>query len=185
MMSNLLLLLIITFTVISYFAFVLPKKDKILFKLYEERDKLTLYIMNSPGKQNTEEYKYLIGMINTEIYLVKNSISFTKFFTTTVEQSVENEKKIEKIINKIKEDEFMYDIYNRSFSIFTSYFNRKFKWFRILVLFPTCIVLEFILKILKIITKSERHNKVDIVVSKATNVSKVYERYIRLNNGVA
>ena len=94
MLSNLAWVLIILVAIISYYAFVLPPKDKLVFKLYQKRDELTLYAMNTPGKQDTEEYGYLVQMINVEIYLIKNNISFMDYYRSVIETTVENQKEV-------------------------------------------------------------------------------------------
>ena len=182
MLSNYMLFGIIAIAIISYYAFVLPKKDRILFGLYRYRDEVSLYAMNCPGKQETEEYQYLIGLINVEIYLIKNNISFTDFFATTVTTTVENEESVEIIINKIKEDSFMAKIYVESFEIFINYFNRKFKWFGKLCIEPSIFFLEMLTKILRVYKRKKPYEKITKAIFKTTSMSKTYEKYIKMNN---
>lgn len=184
MFNGLILIMISLMSVIVYYAFVLPKKERILYKMYKERDNLTIYAMNHPGKQDEEAYKYLIGLINVEIYLIKNSISLTDYFRTTVEETVENEQKVEQIIQMIKEDEFMGKIYENTFCIFSKYFSVKFKWFYRIFLCPIIAILKLLIIILKWIKKgnlSVREQKMNNIFSTASNMPQIYEKYLNLS----
>ena len=185
MLSNFVLLLGVMIMFISYFAFVLPRKDKMIFKLYQKRDELTLYAMNTPGKQDTEEYKYVVQMINIEIYLIKNNISFMDYYRSVIERTVENEKEIEGILDKIKQDEFMKDIFEESFAIFEKYFNKKFKWFKWIFLVPLVRILDICLRIFNAVEKAQASassRNVNRALTKTENITENYERYIRMNS---
>lgn len=179
MFNKYILILLILFCFISYYAFVLPQKDKILFALYKYRDDLTLYVMNHPGMQEGEGYQYLIGMINAEIFLVKSDISFTKFFSSTIEKSVENQMEMERIIGLIKQDEFMYQIFEESYKIFGKYFNRKFKFFLVFVITPLILLLGLTLKILHLF--KQYNKRIDSIFNATTNVPEVYKKYVSIN----
>lgn len=183
MFNSFILLTIVLLSIIVYYAFVLPKKERMLFRMYKERDNLTIYAMNTPGKQDEEAYQYLIELINIEIYLMKNSISLTDYYKTAVEKSIENEQKVEGIIKLIKADEFMGEIYENTSGIFSKYFYRKFKWFNIIFLCPTIAVLKLLLKILNWINRgnlSEKEQKMNTIFSTASNIPKAYKKYIKL-----
>ena len=147
MISNLLLLCIALVSIIVYFSFVLPKYDKILFALYEYRDELALYAMENQGVQDLEEFAYLMSVLNIQIYLVKNNISFTQYYMSTVEKTIENEQKIEVIVKKIKQDEVMARIFEESFEIFSEYLRKKLDIFNKIVLKPLTYFLIIILKL--------------------------------------
>lgn len=184
MISNIVLILLIIFSIISYYAFVLPKKERVLFRMYAERDNLTIYIMNNPGKQDEEAYQYLIGVINAEIYLIKNNLSLTDYFRTTIEKTVENEKEVEHIIELIREDEFMGEVFENTFHIFLKYFSSKFRWFYRIFLCPAAWILKciyYLINILKRGNLSDREKKINNVFSNTLNMPKIYEKYIRLN----
>ena len=178
------LLLGIVLMIISYYAFVLPQKDKMVFKLYQKRDELTLYAMNNPGKQDTEEYKYVIQTINVEIFLINNNISFMDYYRSVIERTVENEKEIESILDKIKQDEYMKNIFDESFAIFEKYFNRKFKWFKRIFLIPFVRILDLYLKIFTAVEKAQASSrKINRAIVKTSSITENYERYIRMNSG--
>lgn len=179
MFNQYILILLILFCIISYYAFVLPKKDKILFKLYKYRDELTLYVMDKPGLQDEEGYQYLVGMLNAEIFLIKNDVSFTSFFSSTIEKSVKNEIEMERIKGLIRQDDFMYRIYEESFEVFGKYFNKKFRFFLLFVIEPLIIVLGLILKVLHLFKQYDE--RIDNIFNATTNVPKVYEKYISIN----
>lgn len=185
MISNFGLIVLILISLICYYAFELPKKDKILFTLYKNRDELTLYAMNTPGMQDTEEYQYLIGLINVEIYLIKNNISFSDFYSSTVKSTVENERKIENLVEKIKSDHFMQKIYDDSFDVFANYFNKKFIWFKRLILHPMIFILNLIIKIMEVKNKHKLYDKITSVFSKTSNMSEIYDKYLKINKGIA
>lgn len=179
MFNQYILILLILFCIISYYAFVLPKKDKILFTLYKYRDELTIYAMNNPGLQDEEGYRYLVSMLNAQIFLVKSDISFTGFFSSTIEKSVENQIEMERIIDFIKKDEFMYRIYEESYKVFGKYFNKKFRFFLVFVIGPLIIGLGLILKILHLF--KQYNERIDDIFNATTNVPKVYEKYVSIN----
>lgn len=184
MFDSLILVMLILLSIILYYAFVLPKKEKILFKMYAERDNLTIYAMNNPGKQDEEAYQYLIGVINVEIFLIKNNLSLTDYFKRTVEKTVENEREVERIIGLIRQDEFMGRVYENTFCIFSKYFSVKFKWFYRIFLCPVSLVLKLILKILKWIKKgdlSNREQRMNNISSATLNMPRLYEKYMNLN----
>ena len=180
MLSNLAWVLIILVAIISYYAFVLPPKDKLVFKLYQKRDELTLYAMNTPGKQDTEEYGYLVQMINVEIYLIKNNISFMDYYRSVIETTVENQKEVESILERIKQDEFMKNIFDDTFSIFEGYFKRKFKVFSYLFLKP----IVYILKIFEKLKKKASLKKISRTIERTSSITENYERYMRMNSNV-
>lgn len=183
MFNSFILLTIVLLSIIVYYAFVLPKKERMLFRMYRERDNLTIYAMNTPGKQDEEAYQYLIELINTEIYLMKNSISLTDYYKSTVEKSVENEQTVEKIIKLIKEDKFMDEVYEKTSYVFYKYFYTKFKWFNRIFLCPLSVVLKILLKLLNWLNKgdlSEKEQKMNTIFSTASNIPKVYEKYVKL-----
>lgn len=134
--------------IIIHHAFVLPSHERKIFKLYECRDRLALYGMTSLDIQRSFEYKYLMSMINQEIYLMNNNISFTQYFKTSVENSVENQKEVQAFLEKIQKDEIYWQVFTESFSIFEKYFSLKMKWFLRLCLVPANYVLTFFLRIL-------------------------------------
>lgn len=176
MANGIVIITIAVVAIISYYAFVLPYKDRVLFRLYEQRDNLAMYAMNNPGKQDTAEYQYLIRFLNTQLYFVNHDISFVDFYESTIKSTVENQRKVEKLIKRIKRDKFMEEIYETSFSIFYSYFIKKFTMFYYLVLKPVQIILTFIIGILKFLDMSYR--VVDDVRGKTVSTQKTCHQYI-------
>lgn len=184
MINNIILIILIIFSIISYYAFVLPKKERVLFSMYAERDDLTIYAMNNPGKQDEEAYQYLIGVINAEIYLIKNNLSLTDYFHTTIEKTVENEKEVERIIELIRQDKFMGKVFDNTFHIFSKYFSSKFQWFYRIFLCPAAWILKCIYCLLNLLKKgnlSDREKQMNNLFSNTLNMPKIYEKYVRLN----
>ena len=72
MISGYILLFIAILAIICHYAFVMPSKDKKLFKLYENRDNLTLYAMENPGTQHSDGYKHLLKIINSSLLCINS-----------------------------------------------------------------------------------------------------------------
>src|SRR5699024_4346393 len=137
---------------------------------------LTIYAMNNPGKQDEEAYEYLIGLINAEIFLIRNNLSLTDYFKTTIEKSVENEREVERIIGLIREDKVMEEIYENTFRIFSKYFSVKFKWLYRIFLFPLSLILKVIIKAINLVKKgdlSKREQRMNIISSTTLNMPRI------------
>lgn len=187
MISSYILILLAILCIISYYAFILPNRDKILFELYKDRDDLTLYAMSISGKQDTKEYKYVIGTINTEIYLIKNNFSFCDFYKSTVEITVENKNEIEKTLAVIEQDEYIKQIFEHSFGIFSNYMNKKIKVFNNVVLRPVVFILSGIIKVLEIFSEDNCKKisyGIEVAFKKASDIPKVYEQYMNVNKAL-
>lgn len=187
MFSSVVLIILIAICIICHFAFVLPKRDKMLFALYEDRDELALYAMEHSGKQETLEYQYLMKMINVEIYLINNNISLTDYFSSVVENTVENQKEVEEIISLIEQDDFLKKIYEHSFCIFSKYIRRKFKIFNILCLKPLIKVLTLLEKILSLINetnKASKYKDINNIYETASNMPEIFGKYIKMNKPI-
>lgn len=165
-----------------YHAFILPKYERKIFALYKCRDKLALYGMKDPVIQKSYEYQYLMGMLNAEIYLMHDNISFTQYFKNSVEFSVENEKKIEELLKGIQNDEVYLQVFNESYDIFKAYFDNKMKWFVRLFLKPISHILSFLIYVLERTSKLQDQERVKRMESYATGVPRVYERYMKMNS---
>ena len=183
MISNSLFILILILAVIFYVAFILQRKDRVLFGLYKWRDELAIYAMNNENIQDLEEYRYLISMINVEIYLVKRDISITDYYLSTVERTIEIEKAVTGIIEKIKSDDVMCEVFENSFEIFTKYFRKRMFWFYRIVLLPAAIVLRIVFSLEKMLKKgkSYKRKKMRRVINFTLGMPSIYENYVRIN----
>ncbi len=181
MISGLVLLLIAIMAVICHYAFAMPTKDKVLFKLYENRDNLTLYAMENPGTQYSDGYNHLLKLINCEIYLINNNISFMDFYKSVVERTVDDSRRTEKMVRQIKSNSYMDGIFENTYDVFEKFFVKKFKLFYHIILRPYSFVLKIMLKIVDYISNDKVKDKIDRMFISTENISSNCEKYLNLN----
>ena len=181
MISGYILLFIAILAIICHYAFVMPSKDKKLFKLYENRDNLTLYAMENPGTQHSDGYKHLLKIINSEIYLINNNISFVDFYKSVIEATVDDTKRTERMVRQIKSDSYMDKIFEETYDVFEKFFIKKFKLFYHIILKPFSFILKFIITISDCLSNDKIKNKINRMFTSAENVSSNCKKYMNLN----
>jgi hypothetical protein len=142
-------ILIIGFAAIAIdYAFVKPREDKQLFKLYRLRDELALQAMKNPKIQDEEEYKCLNRIICREIVLLRDNIPIFDIISNYKKMSEEDMQWCDEIIDKIQNDSKYNDIYKKSHDIFDKQFDKHMKYFGTLVVNPIAQILKLIINLI-------------------------------------
>lgn len=149
MINGFLALMILFAVACIYYAFILPNDEKKLYKLYYLRDELALYAMKGLISQDSNEYIFLINLINTEIYYLKNDIPFSEMFASIWKYSDYSEDLLDDVIVNIKKDELTLKIFSEATTLFNKYYKFKGNCFIYLYVKPILFFLRAYIRYLK------------------------------------
>ena len=140
MIPGLVFVIIAFVCIVIQYAIVLPKKDKVFFRMYEYRDKLALIGMENEELQDTRRYILLCRLINSEIAVMEEGVSITKYFKAARTQCDETDNLFESILYEIEQDEMLVEIYRGTSKLYHDYFSKKINWlFRFFVIPYQCL----------------------------------------------
>lgn len=174
MIGNGIFVIIIIIALAIQYGFVEYYEDKILFKLFEQRDKLALYAMSKPEMQRDEHYIYLRSIINREIMVLKYRIRITEVVRASNEITEEEKKAKDELLNEMKKNIVFKQIFEDCEILFEQGFKRKHKLYYILL-----ILYRGITKIKRINFKMVRKmiNKIEIHPVEIPSMFSFYAKY--------
>lgn len=139
--------------IIYYFAFDVPKKDKIAFKLYELRDEVAMEVINGNLEEDTLEYAFMITLINIQIGFLDREIPYTQMVASAFRES--DEEQVNSVFDKIRENEKLREIYVEVMSIYKNTFRYKKYIIKYMYVVP---VSKFIGLLIRILTRKKTIN---------------------------
>lgn len=157
MILNILLTIVCLMLIAYYYSFELPKKDKKLFKLYLLHDKVTGQIANESELAQKDEYKFVLELLNQEVKFINEGIKISSLGN----RIDENDESLDVLLQNIKDDKFLSEIFNESRDIFTDHIKYRVKLFCFFILKPAIWILSLCNVILekRNLNKKERKQK--------------------------
>lgn len=151
MLSTTMWLLIIFLLLIIKYVFIMPMEDNRLFGMYAARDAVAMAATRGEIDQESEEYQFVIGEINFEIYYTKNNYNFGIFLNNLLFRPGEAKKKFDDMYKLIEQ----YDILSKSVKHTRNKFQKSMNFrlfvFNLLFIKPFYLLLSVALSIFETI----------------------------------
>lgn len=149
MLNNIILLFIAFLAIVVDYIIVDYRNDKALFAMYKNRDKLYLLALKNKNEEDEIKYKYMQMRITRQISLLKNQIPIVSIIETTSKITVEDKLDADKLIESIKSNPELREIYDESNYVFEKRLNEKTFLVEYLVMKPLAFVLGVVFQIQK------------------------------------
>lgn len=159
MLISLIAVTVLGLGIISYYAFFLPSRETKTYRLFEMRDKLSIYAMEGKVSQDSLEYVFLINLINTQINFIQNDIPYTDMFNSILGTDSDDEKSINELIQTIKNDSILKEVFEETTKIFNSFFKHKRYILYYCYMVPVNAVLSIYLYFIKTFGKGDIKDK--------------------------
>lgn len=182
MLSSATLLIIAFFAIVIDYIVVDYRKDKALFEMYRNRDRLYILALQNENPNDEIKYKYLQMRITRQISLLKYQIPIVSIINTTNSITCEDKKEASKLIESIKNDPKLYEIYNKCNIIFEKRLNENTFLCEYLLLKPMAFVLGIVIQIQRRrnISKNvlkKRRKKYNMFRQFSEDISSVFKLY--------
>lgn len=145
-------IILIVILIIKY-VFLQPIEDKRLYKMYAARDELAIKATQGVVKQDSKEFEFVMDKVNFFIFYTKHDYNFFIIFNNIFKRPLEDRIKFEKILSKLKKNEYYYKTYCDVCYWFIRNMNLRVKFFVIVILGPINVALTILTAIIQTIEK--------------------------------
>ncbi|MBU5331398.1 hypothetical protein KQI61_04245 [Anaerocolumna aminovalerica] len=145
MIINTILILVCMILLAYHYSFEKPREDKKIFKLYNLRDELSHKLTNNNDLLEKEEYLFVLSLLEHEICIIQRGLRISELMN---EENSNNEEELNRILVKIKEDNYLSNILVESNTIIKNHLKNRIFIFRTLILKPIIAVLSIWAKVL-------------------------------------
>ncbi len=156
MVLTIVTMFIFLFYVIYHFSFVIPREEKIAFRLFELRDRVAMLVINGDLSEDDFEYIFMIHLINTQIRFLNKEIPYTEMFTSVFSVS---DEEVSAGLDLIYQNALLKDIYEEVIDIYRRIFKYKKYVIKYIYVAPVSKLINLALRYLNLRKRSSAKTK--------------------------